>query len=875
MAEEMRFHMRAYSDDLERSGVSPAEAERRARLEFGSVEAASEECRQARGLQMIDELRQDLRYAIRGLAKAPGFSAAVIVSLAFGIGANTAIFSLMDAVLFRTLPVASSGTLYFLEHASATDTSSSSNYPLLERYRGVGALSGITSFEWTTFTVATPDGKEHVEGQFASGNYHAVLGVPIIMGGGFSIEPDRPSGRPPIAVISDDYWQRRFARDGGVIGKTLTIGGRAITIVGVTAPGFHGLVSGRRFDITLPMSTKALDDPAFLDARDGWTSLTLVGRLAPDVTEAMALATVDALFQRFWMEPENAWARDGDRGAPRSALLVPAGRGSGELRQQYTRPLRVLMAMVGIVLLIACANVANLLLARATARAKEVAVRLSIGASRSRIVRQLFTESLVLAAAGGALGLLVAVASSGAILSLFDTGQSPIRLDVELNRRVLTFTIAVSIATGVGFGLVPAFRATRVDLTRALKEAGIIAARRGGLATGRTLVIAQISLCALVIAAAGLIVQSLHNLRTSDAGFERENVLLFNVSTADPAFTPERRATFLADLQRRLRALPGVLAVSLSSGSPIDYSAETRRIVVPGFQKKGRHGVSVNVVSPEFLRVFGIRLIRGRAFGEQDGFGAPRVALVNETMARFYFGTSDPIGRTLRFGTEEDFATIVGVVEDSRHEDLRQVSPATVYTSMDQPATGLDGKPALRDRLTAEIRTRGAPGALAAAVRAEVRALSPNATVWYVRTMQQQVDATLVRERLLASLSTGFGMLALVLAFVGLYGVMSYRITRRTHEIGIRMSLGATQGRVLRNVLRETLTVAIAGIVIGLALALGATKAVSVFLFGLSPREPAMFIMVAALLLVTALVAGYLPARRAASVEPMRALRAE
>jgi len=593
------------------------------------------------------------------------------------------------------------------------------------------------------------------------------------------------------------------------------------------------------------------------------------------VSEASALTTLDVLFRQFWMEPENAWAREGDRGAPRSALLVPAGKGSDELRRQYTRPLRVLMIMVGIVLLIACANVANLLLARAAARAKEVAIRLSIGAGRMRLVRQLFTESLVLAAAGGALGLLVAMASSGAILSLFASGQSPVRLDVELNRSVLAFTIAVSIATAIGFGLVPAFRATRVDVTRALKELGIGAGRRRALAAARMLVIAQISLCALVIAASGLIVRSLHNLRTFDAGFERENILLFNVSTADPAFTPERRNEFFADLRHRLGALPGVLAVSLSTRSPIDFSAETRGIFVPGFQEKRRHGVSAYVVTPEFLSVFGIRLLRGRGFEKQDGFRAPRVALVNEAMARFYFGTSDPIGRTFRFGTEKDFATIVGVVEDTRHERLREAAPATVFTAMDQPATGLDAKPAVRDRVTVAIRTPSAPSALATAVRGEVRALNPEATVSYVRTMQQQVDATLVRERLLAQLSSGFGLLSLLLAFVGLYGVMSYRVTRRSREIGIRMSLGATQGRVLGGVLRETLIVAATGIVLGLALALATTKVVSMFLFGLSPRDPVMFSIVAVLLLATACIAGFLPARRAAGVDPMRALRTE
>src|SRR5687768_11661315 len=305
MADEMRFHMSAYARDLERTGVSRDEAERRARLEFGAVEALREECREAQGLHPFDELRQDVRYALRQLVRAPGFSVAIVLSLALGIGANTAIFSVMDAVMFRMLPVSAPQSLYYLAHRSDTDTTSSSNYPLLERYRTAGVFSGLTAYSTATFTVRTADGQERVDGQFVSGNYHAVLGVPTIIGHGFSTEPDRPSGRPPTAVISYDYWDRKFARSPDVIGKTLTIGKRAVTIVGVTAPEFHGLVSGGRLDITLPIAVRALDDPDFLHARDVWTSLALVGRLAPDVTDARALATVDALFRAFWMEPEN------------------------------------------------------------------------------------------------------------------------------------------------------------------------------------------------------------------------------------------------------------------------------------------------------------------------------------------------------------------------------------------------------------------------------------------------------------------------------------------------------------------------------------------------------------------------------------------
>ena len=874
MAEELRFHMSAYSADLVRSGVTPEEAERRARLEFGAVESFREECRQARGLRVFDELRQDIRYAVRQMARAPGFSAAVVVSLALGIGANTAIFSLMDAVLFRTLPVGNPESLYFLAHRFATDSTTSSNYPLFERYKAVDAFSGVTAFSQQTFDVSTADGRERVDGQYVSGNYHAVLDVPIALGRGFSSESDRPSGQSAIAVISDDYWNRKFARNPNAIGQTLTIGGRVVTIVGITEPGFHGLIPGWRLDITLPIALRVLGNPEFLVARDGWTSLSLVARLKPGATEAQALAAADAVFRPFWMEPENAWARRDKRSTARSAALVRAGRGSLDLRTRYARPLGVLMAMVGVVLLIACANVANLLLARATVRAREVAIRLSIGAGRARLVRQFLTESLLYAIIGGLLGILVSFASTAAVVSLFDIGEMPIRLDVEVDGRVLAFTIVVSMLAGVVFGVLPSLAATRVDLTRDLKEGAVVRHGRRQAATGKVLVVAQVALCVLVIAVASLLVQTLRNLRSFDAGFERDNILLFNLGTRGAAITPEQRTALYGEVRSRLAGLPGVTAVAMSSRSPIDFSAQLRGISVPGFQGKDE-GASAYVVTPEYFPLFGIRVLRGRGFTDQDRAGRQPVALINERMARTYFGSSDPIGRTFRFLSEKELATIVGIVEDVRHEQLREASPPTVYTVIGQPATGLDGTAEVLHQVTVEVRSRNDPRSLVAAVRNEVRALHPDAIVWYTRTMHQQLDAALIRERLLASLSTGFGLLALLLAFVGLYGVMSYRVARRGREIGVRMALGATRGLVLRQIVRETMKLAGVGTLLGLAAALAATSVVSSFLFGLSPHDPVMFAAVVAMLMATALVAGFLPARRAASIDPMRALRAE
>jgi predicted permease len=874
MDDEMRFHMEAYAADLMRRGVPPEAALRRARLEFGGVESLKEQSREARGLRLFDELSQDLTYAARGLRRKPVFATSVIASLALGIGANTAIFSLMDAVLFRTLPVADPERLYYLAHSSGSDTSFSSNYPLLERYRASEGFSGITAYSPVSLATASPRGPERVSGQFVSGNYHSVLGVPMVVGRGFSDEPDRPDERAPIAVISFGYWDRNYGRSEDVIGQTLSIGGRAVTIVGVTAPGFNGLVSGSSVDVTLPMSVRALDESWFLGDRNGWTSsLALVGQLDREATAAQALASLDASFRQFWMEPENAWAREGAAQPARSAVLLPADKGSDDLRGQYSAPLRVLMGMVGIVLAIACANVANLQFAQAASRAREVAVRLGLGAGRARLIRQLLTESVLLAGIGGTLGFLVALAGARAILASFDAGESPVLLDVRMSGSVLLFTLVVCLVTGVASGLAPALKATRVELTQALKGGAPRGRRRVKL--GKTLVAVQIALCMTVFATTGLLVRSLYNLRTFDAGFERDDILLFNVETTDPSFAGGRREAFHAELLQRVRRLPGVIAASYSRRSPLDSSTQERRIDVPGFLDTERRGVSSNEVTPDYFRVFGIRVLRGRGFSESDGSGSQKVALVNEAMARHYFGSMDPLGREFLLGGERESATIVGIVEDARHERLRDVSPASVYTLVSQPAVGLDGVTQGFEHVTVAVRTTGERAALAASLREQVRDLSSSAGLWYVRTMHQQLEATLVRERLLARLSSGFGLLAVLLAFVGLYGLMSYSVARRVRELGIRIALGATRGRVQRQILRETLQVSTAGMVIGLLVAVAATPMVEAYLFELSPRDPVTFWTVTAILVGITVAAGLLPARRAAAVEPMRAMSAE
>jgi predicted permease len=877
MADEVRFHMDAYAEDLVRAGMPHAEAERRARVEFGGAERVKEECRQARGLRLFDEIGQDVRYAVRSMAKAPVFTAAAVISIALGIGANTAIFSLMDAVLLRSMPLTEPHQLVFLAHDPGERASTSSNYPMFERYRDIDVFSGVTAYSTNSqgFRVETADGVETVDGQFVSGNYHAVLGVPFVLGRGFTSESDRAASPNLVAVISDSYWTRRFGRSPDALGKTLTLRGRVATIVGVTAPEFYSLEPGLRVDVTLPMSIRALDQPGFLDDHGGFISLKIVGRLRSGTSEARARAAVDTVFHQFMSEPAQQWVYEAAPQSFKSAELLPAGRGSGDLRKQYSKPLNVLMAMVGLVLLIACANVANLLLARATARAKEVAVRMSVGAGRPRLVRQWLTESLLLALAGGGLGLLLAFPATQAILSLFNAGPISVLLDVSPNATVLAFTTLASMLTGVAFGLVPALRATRVDLTPALKENGGALAHGRRWTTGKVLVAAQLALCVTVIAGAGLLVRTLQNLKALDGGFRKEHVLLFNVDTSAVGFQPAQRASFYAELLERLRTRPGVMSASLSRRSPIDFSSELRKIEVPGFQQtKEIQGVSPNIVTPEYFSAFGIGVRRGRLLSGQDQKNTPKVALVSEAMAQHFFGDLDPIGRSVLLGggSQRESLTIVGVVQNVRQERLRAATPPRMlYTALAQIAEPLQ-------RLTAEIRTGDDPRALtalAASIRDEARALSKDAVVSYIRTMDDQIDAALIQERVLATLSTAFGALALALSAVGLYGVMAYSVARRRREIGIKLALGAARSSVLWHVLRDTFVVSATGIAIGLLAAVVLAQSVAAFLFGLEPRDPVTLVGSAAVLLVTTLAAGYLPARKAAGVDPMRALRTE
>jgi predicted permease len=822
------------------------------------------------GMRVLTWLRQDVRDAIRSLQRTRTVTFAAVATLALGIGATTAIFSLVEAVLLRRLPVAAPNRLFFITHGAGDILSSASHYPWFEQVKQIDAMfDGVAAYNIRDFKVASAGGVERVVGQYASGNYHAVIGAPLQLGRGFSDEDDRVLA--PIAVISDSYWSRRFGRDRDVIGKTLEIAGRPLTIVGVTAAGFDGLRPGRSIDITLPISVLIQDDPGFLTRTDTWTSMPLVARLKLGVDVVAARSVVAATYRSYMSLPGNQEFSRTSGGQLRAATLEPAAHGSDQLRRTYVTPLRALMGMVVVVLLITCANVANLLLMRAPARAREVAIRMSLGATRARVACQLLTESVLLAAGGGALGLLLAAWGTEFVSWLFRTGLNPIVIDLQPNSRVLLFAIAISLLTGLVFGIAPAWRTTGLDLSLAIKR-GEAAWRAGRRRFGHeALVGAQIAMCFVLMFGAGLFGRTLQNLLNVESGFRKDSVVVFALDVLDSSFDRERLAPLCADVINRIMARPDVRSGSCSSMSPVATNSEGRTVTVPGSGRDARRTpiVSANSIDAGYFQTLGIEVVRGRPITDQDTATSTRVAVLSESMARYFFGDTDPLGRTFSFGSREigPPITIVGVVRDVRQE-LREAAPFMAYTPLvqrDEPTRAL----------VAAIRTSGPTAGVASAVRNEVRAITRDLPVTYVRTMEEQFGASLVGERLLTSLSGAFALLALGLACIGLYGVMSYDVARRVRDIGIRLALGASQSQILSQVLRRSLLVTIAGIALGAATAILLSRSLSSFLFGLEPHDPGTLILSTVVLGVTSLIAGYLPARGASRVDPCVTLRME
>ena len=869
---EIRADLELEAAERQERGMSIEEAHYAARRAFGNATLVGEDVRQTWGWTALERLIQDLRYAVRMLRKSPVFSAVAILSLALGIGANSAIFTLIDAVMLRMLPVVAPERLVQIDPYFDTRKGGFS-YPLYEQLRDHNhAFSGMLTVSKTPLRL-TDEPEGEAKGRYVSGNFFEVLGVRPLLGRAIIPEDDRISegGGNPVIVISYSLWQRRFGGDPAALGKTLPVEGKPFTIVGVLPPKFFGLQIGEMLDFVIPIAneTKIRPKSWLADEFAGW--LSVVGRLQPGVSPASARADLAVIFRQV-NQAEAAQIGDAHNREiflSRRIELTPASSGLSALRDRFSRPLLILMAVVGLVLLIACANVANLLLDRASSRRREMAVRLALGAGRRRLVRQLLTESLLLSTLGSLLALLLALWGSRFLVTMMANGRAPLHLDLHPDVRVLGFTAAICILTSILFGVAPAFRSTRVDAGPALKE-GARSATPSRAWFGKALVMAQVALSLVVLMAAGLFLGTLRNLRTMDAGFERGGILLVSVDPGSAGLHGARLSAFYQALLLRLDALPGVRASSLSLITPIVGGGVDLNAHVEGYtpQPHEDNDVYVNRVSPGYFATFGTPLLAGRDFDWRDSADSPPVVIINETMARYYFHNANPLGHRVALGRGKP-AEIAGVVADARYMSLREPVHRTVYVDAFQ------NLPAMDDSLRLEVRTAADPLQLLAAVRAEVRNLGGAIPVKGETTFERQIDESLIQERLMATLSGFFGALALLLAAIGLYGVLAYAVGRRTSEIGIRMALGADRRNVLWMVMRETVGLVIGGIVVGLPLTLAATRVLEKFLYGLTPADPLTMALAILTMLAAAAAAGYLPARRATRVDPMVALRYE
>ena len=898
---EIEAHLALEIDDNVARGMSPDDARFAAHRKFGNVTIVRERIFHANTIAPLEALWRDVRHAARLLRLNPGFASVAVLSLALGIGANTAIFSLVNEFLLRVLPVRNPEQLVLFRAVEgingrmsragenngstdpATGRSSSTSFSLLifERFRARhGVLSDIFAFApFSSQPHVLVDGQPEiaVSAQLVSGNYHAGLGVAARAGRTFTTEDDVPSAAPS-AVLSYRYWGTRFGRDPGVLGKTIVINRIPTVIIGVTPPGFAGAGQvGESPDISLPLAHYLRFQPdRVLRAEPWYWWIRIMGRLAPGATAEQARASLEPIFQETAREGWLA-GRSRDvtpRAIPQLATLAadPGAQGENNTRRQYTRSLYMLMGLVGLVLLAACANVANLLLARGTARRREIALRLALGAGRARIVGQLLAESLLLAFAGAALGTVLAWWSRGLLVALRPFGSTSVVFDLPLDARVLTFTIAVAVTTSLLFGLAPALRATRVDLTAEFQGGTRLPGRGGRSRLSQGLMVVQIALSLVLLVTTGLFMRTLSHLQAVEAGFNRHNLVLFTVDASSAGYTRDQFASLHGRLQARLEKVPGVRAAAFSRVALLSRVRQNNTITIPGLPPPpdAATGVNMNGVSANFFPAMELPIVLGRGFTDRDDAEAPQVAVINQTLVKKYFGRENPIGRRLVYtlGPAGNFAAdIVGVAGDAKYADLRGVVPPTLYLPAPQQPGGI---------ASFSLRIAGQdPTVVFPSIRAAVREIDPVLPVLDIRTQDEQVDRLHAQERLFARLSGFFGGLALALACVGLYGLMSYAVVRRTAEIGLRLALGARKAQVVRMMLRESLALVGLGLLAGIAAASGLSRLVAAMLFGLSPADPTTYLATAAMLGAVATAASCLPAWRATQLEPTVALRTE
>jgi predicted permease len=835
----------------------------------------------------MDRLRHDIRFALRSFAKNPGFTAVVVMTLALGIGANTAIFGLMDQVLFRALPVQDPVRLVLLDAPGPFNGRSSSqsnsyvplSHPMFEGIRDHATLfSGVMGHWPTTVHLSIAGQSENANADLVSGTYFPVLGLTPAAGRLLGPEDDRVPGAHPVVVLGHRFFERRFGGDPKVIGQAVGINGHPMTVVGIAPRGFHGVEVGGAADLYVPMAMQPQVLPTWRPVHGDWRSrwMTVIARLKDGVTVEQARTSVNLVYAQLLQEdvktrPVNPRSeRTKAAFLAKTLNLLPGGQGTSGLRDEARSPLIVLMGMVGLVLLIACANVANLLLARGSSRQKELAVRLALGAGRRRLVQQLLVESLVLSLAGGALGVVVSVWVGRALIAALPYEDAVRTLSADPDLRVGLFALALSVVTGVLFGIIPALQTTRVAIATTLKnEAGGVISGSATFHFRRGLVVAQIALSLLLLVGAGLFTRSLQNLRALDPGFQPDRLVTFNIDPSLNGHDMAGRLDVFARVRDALAAEPGVRAVTMSDIPFMTNSDNSSTITIAGREPKEGEDWNPNFayVGPDFAATLGIPVVAGRDIDETDGPTTPKVVVVNEAFARQYFPGQDALGRRFSYGAEpRQDREIVGIVKDGKAGSLREETKRFVYAPYTQKDTIGD--------ITFYARAGADTDALTGRVHALVRGVDPALPVTNLKTMRTQIRESLFVERMVATLSAAFGVLATLLAALGLYGVMAFAVALRTREIGIRMALGAQRRDVMRMVLRDVAILVALGVAVGLPGGYGIGRVIETQLFGLDARDPLTYAAATVTLLAAAFFAGYVPARRATRVDPMVALRA-
>ena len=835
--------------------------------------------------RLIQIILQDLRFAIRTLSKSPMFVTVAVFSLSLGIGANTAIFTLIDQLLLRMLPVNNPQELVLLtsrgQHYGSNNGPNKISYPMYSDFRDKNQVfQGMFCRDTFEFSLNFQGRTERVDGELVSGNFFPVLGVGAAIGRVFGPQDDLIQGANPYAVLSYGYWLSRFGRDPSVIGQKLIINGYPFTVIGVSQAGFNGVDPARdqqvRIPVTMEKQIQSNDFSRLNDRRTRWVQA--YGRLKPGVSITQAKAGLQPQFhQMLEMEVQQ-------KGFSRAAAVtkqrflamwldvLPAATGKSYTRERFSKALIVLMSIVGLVLLIACANVANLLVARATARQKEIAIRLALGASRGRIISQLLVESLMLSFTGGAVGVVLAVWIDQTLIGFLPTGSTPLTISSVPDTRILLFTLAVTLATGIIFGLVPALQATKPQLAGTLKDQAGAVVGGGSVTVRKALVVAQVTLSLILLIAAGLFIRSLSNLKDLDPGFRTKNLMSFNVDPPLNGYKPERSRQFYTQLFDAMNSMPGVQSASLAVMPVLQDDEWDSTVTVEGYSAKAGDYVDphMNFVSPGYFKTMDVPVLLGRDFDARDDTKSMKVAIVNEKFAKKYLGGASAIGRHIGMGGDpgtKTEITVIGVVRDTKYEGMRAEMPIEVFRPYRQMDFVLG--------MNAYVRTAHNPQELFDTLRRKVQDIDSNVPVTDMRTLEKQMEISLMTERLVASLSTAFALLATLLAGIGLYGVMAYTVARRTREIGIRMALGAFSGNVIWLVMREVMLLLGVGMLIGLPVAWGLLRFVQAQLYGMTPNDPLTVALAVIGIATVATAAGFFPARKATRIDPMRALRWE